>query len=146
LTPRYAAGLALWTCQPAATDPLSRDHLKVGLAGDRVVSAASGRKKINEKFAGEMNFECESECDNDETGYWRSWGWTVHICPAWFKLTSPDARTEDILFIAIAEELGMDYGPKIGTPAHASLSDKQAYDSASAYVGYARDVTKKLFP
>ena len=53
---------------------------------------------------------------------------------------------KEILFIAISEELGMDYGPRIGTPAYANLSEKKAYDSASAYVGYARDVTKKFFP
>ena len=101
-------------------------------------------KKINEQFAGGINFECESKCDA-ATGYWRKLDWTVHLCPAWFALSSPDARTEEILSIAIAEELGMDYGPGIGTPAYAKLSEKQAYDSASAYVGYARDVTKKFF-
>ena len=102
-------------------------------------------KKINDQFAGGMNFECADKCDG-ETGYWRTWGWTVHLCPAWFKLASPDARTDDILLIAIAEELGMDYGPAVGTQAYVSLGEKKAYESASAYVGYARDVTRKFFP
>jgi len=102
-------------------------------------------KKINEKFAGGVNFECESKCDSG-TAYWRTWGWTVHLCPAWFKLPNPDARTDDILLTAISEELGMDYGPAVGSPAYANLSQKKAYDSATAYVGYARDVTKTFFP
>jgi hypothetical protein len=101
-------------------------------------------KKINDQFSGGMNFECEDKCDG-ETGYWRSWGWTVHLCPAWFKLPTAEERTDDILLIAISEEQGMDYGPAVGTPAYATLSEKKAYDSASAYVGYARAVTKKFF-
>ncbi len=103
-------------------------------------------KKINDQFADGMNFQCENKCDKDETGYWRTWGWTVHLCPAWFKLSSVDARTDDILLIAISEEQAMDYGPAVGTPAYASLSEKKAYDSATAYVGYARAVTQKFFP
>ena len=37
------------------------------------------------------------------------------------------------------------YGPRGRHPAYAALSEKKAYDSASAYVGYARAVTKKFF-
>ena len=103
-------------------------------------------KKINEDFGGGMNFECEDKCDSGTTGYWRKWGWTVHLCPAWFKIANTDARTDDILLIAVSEELGMDYGPAVGSPAYTNLSEKKAYDSATAYVGYARDVTKKFFP
>jgi len=102
-------------------------------------------KNINDKFAEGMNFQCEKKCDKGGTGYWRTWGWTVHLCPAWFKLPSADAQTDEIIFIAIAEELGIDYGPRVGTPAYTNLSEKKAYDSASAYVGYARAVTKKFF-
>ena len=102
-------------------------------------------KKISEQFAGGVNFECEDKCDSG-TAYWRTWGWTVHLCPAWFKIPNPDARTDHILLTAISEELSMDYGPAVGSPAYANLSEKKAYDSATAYVGYARDVTKKFFP
>lgn len=103
-------------------------------------------KKINSEFAGGMNFQCEDKCDKDAVGYWRKLGWTVHLCPGWFKLSSPDAQTDYILLIAIAEELGIDFGPAVDTQAYAKLSEKQAYESARAYVGYARDVTHNFFP
>jgi hypothetical protein len=103
-------------------------------------------KEINHQFAGGMNFQYEDKCDKDETGYWRKWGWTVHLCPAWFKLSSADARTDDILLTAISEEQGIDFGPAVGTSAYTNLSEKKAYGSATAYVGYARAVTQKFFP
>jgi Domain of unknown function (DUF4157)/Lysine-specific metallo-endopeptidase len=122
----------------AQTHFKTQDRVKLQQVIDRF-------RKINDQFAGGMNFECENKCDNDWTGYRRRGGWTVHLCPAWFKLPSADARTDNILLIAIAEELGMDYGPPVGTSDYANLSEKKAYDSASAYVGYARDVTKNFF-
>jgi len=101
-------------------------------------------KKIKEKFGDNLNFECEDKCGS-EVGYRRTWGWTIHLCPAWFKLPGSDARSDQILLIAIAEEIGMDFGPTVGTPEYAKLSEKKAYDSATAYVGYARDVTTDYF-
>ncbi len=122
----------------AQTHFKTQDRVKLQQVIDRF-------KKIGDQFAGGINFECENKCDGG-TGYWRKWGWTVHLCPAWFKLPNADMRSDDILLIAIAEELGMDYGPTVGSPAYVKLSEKKAYDSATAYVGYARDVTKTFFP
>jgi hypothetical protein len=102
-------------------------------------------KKINEKFADAIKFECEDKCDKGDTSYWRTWGSTVHLCPGWFTL-STDAGTDDILLTTIAEELSMDFGPNVGSAAYTNLSEKKAYNSATAYVGYARAVTKRFFP
>lgn len=123
----------------AQTHFKTQDRVKLQQVIDRF-------KKINEQFAGGMNFECEDKCDEDDTTYWRKAGWTVHVCPGWFQLSSADARTDNILKTAIAEELGIDFGPAVGTPAYANLNEKNAYDSANAYAGYARAVTKKFFP
>jgi len=101
-------------------------------------------KKINEQFAGKMNFECEKKCDG-EAGYYRSHGWTVHICPPWFNL-SPDSRTDEILYIAVAEELGINYGPRAGSADYAKQSEDNAYKTAGSYVGYARAVTTRFWP
>jgi hypothetical protein len=103
-------------------------------------------KKINEKFAEGMKFECEDKCDKGDTTYWRKAGWTVHVCPGWFQLSTADVRTDNILQTAIAEELGIDFGPAVGTPEYAKLNEKDAYESANAYVGYSRAVTKRFFP
>ena len=123
----------------AQTHFKTQDRVKLQQVIDRF-------KEINHQFAGGMNFQCEDKCDKDETGYWRKWGWTVHLCPAWFKLSSADARTDDILLTAISEEQGIDFGPAVGTSAYTNLSEKKAYGSATAYVGYARAVTQKFFP
>ncbi len=103
-------------------------------------------KKITDKFGEGLNFECEDDCGANETSYRRGWGWTVHICPGWFKLTPDDARSDDILHTAVSEELGLDYGPSVGSAAYVNQSAKQAYKGASSYVGYARAVTRKFFP
>jgi hypothetical protein len=123
----------------AQTHFKTQDRVKLQQVIDRF-------KKINEDFGGGMNFECEDKCDQGDTSYWRKAGWTVHLCPGWFKMSSVDARTDDILLTAISEELGIDFGPAAGTQAYANLTEKKAYDSATPYVGYARAVTKKFFP
>jgi hypothetical protein len=129
--------------QPHATGPYVLAHFKTQ---DRVKlqQVIDRFKKINEKFADAIKFECEDKCGKGDTSYWRTWGSTVHLCPGWFTL-SADARTDDILLTTISEELSMDFGPAVGSAAYANLSEKKAYDSATAYVGYARAVTKRFF-
>ncbi len=123
---------------PAQTDAHFKTHDRVKLK--RFIERL---EKINELFKSKINFECEQKCKTPAaTGYWRHWGWTVHICPAWFNLPE-DQREDDILLVAVAEELGIGYGPRPGTPAYASLTEDKAYESAMTYMGYAREVTDK---
>jgi hypothetical protein len=125
--------------QQAQTHFKTKDRVKLQQVIDRF-------KEINDKFADGVKFECEDKCDQGQTSYRHKWGWTVHLCPAWFKLPSDDARTDDILLTAIRRELGIDAGPVINSQAYTNLSEKKAYDSANAYVGYARAVTTRFFP
>jgi hypothetical protein len=95
-------------------------------------------KTLEEKLSGRINFECEDSCDSGITGYYyRIFGTTAHICPAYFSITSDDNREDEILLIVAMEELGLRANLRPGTSAYTIQSENEAYDNALAYIGYA---------
>jgi hypothetical protein len=104
-------------------------------------------RKIDEKFQGGVNFECESSCGAGVIGYRRRWGWTVHLCPIYFAFADGELRTNATLSLAAAEELGMSLpaGIEVAAPNARQTAD-QAYDDVRAYMSYARAVTTRWWP
>ncbi|MCK4787487.1 MAG: DUF4157 domain-containing protein [Desulfobacteraceae bacterium] len=104
-------------------------------------------RTLNEELSSRISFECEDSCDSGVTGYYyRVFGTTVHICPAYFNITSDDDREDEILLLVVMEELGMRANVLPGTAAYTNQSENQAYDNAAAYIGYAREITNVWWP
>jgi hypothetical protein len=103
-------------------------------------------QKLDEAFKGNVNFECESDCDAGEFGYWRAWGWTVHVCLPYFGLRPDETRIDEILLLAVMERLGLHLTARHTSSAYASQTEDQAYDNPDAYVAYAREITQIWFP
>jgi hypothetical protein len=103
-------------------------------------------KDLGDKLKNSVNFECESKCGANDTGYRRTWGWTVHLCPAFFKLSPAEHREDSLLVLVMMERLSMNDGPVPGTPDYAKQTVDKAYDNPETFVAYARDITKKFFP
>jgi hypothetical protein len=102
-------------------------------------------KELKTNFRDGLNLECESSCDSGTLGYWRHWGWTVHVCPPYFAIATEAGRVDQILLLAIMERLGKHDGPMPGTAAFAAQTADAAYNNPEAYAGYIRTVSDHFF-
>jgi hypothetical protein len=124
----------------------ARTHFKTDDPG-RLARVIDHFKALKTELSGRINFECEDRCGAGVTGYYyRVFGTTAHVCPAYFSITSEDDREDELLLIVAVEELGMGNPVRPGQAVYATQSENQAYDNPGAYIGYARAVTNKWWP
>lgn len=124
----------------------ARIHFKTDNPG-RLARVVDRFKALKTELSGRINFECEDRCDAGVTGYYyRVFGTTAHICPAYFSMTSDDDRENELLLIVAMEELGLRNLVRPGAAAYATQSENQAYENPGAYIGYARAVTNRWWP
>jgi hypothetical protein len=128
---------------PGYSTALAVRHFKTGTQSE-LTRVVNRYMELDRAVSGSINFECESSCDPGVPGYYRTGGWTVHLCPAYFTLASDDDRVDTLLLITTMEELGLPHSLNRTRPAYANQSKDDAYDNPDAYVNYARDVTNAV--
>jgi Domain of unknown function (DUF4157)/Lysine-specific metallo-endopeptidase len=111
----YAARLVT-NALNAISDPgypttLAVQHFKTGTQSE-LTRVVNRYMELDRAVSGSINFECESSCDAGVPGYYRRGGWTVHVCPAYFSISSEDDRVDTLLLVTTMEELGLPHSLK----------------------------------
>ena len=96
--------------------------------------------KLYQRFKKPLAFECEKKCSGSKAGWHRSWGWTLHLCPDFFKKYHGSDRADVMLLLLLDYKLGLRPTAKPGTVAYKKQKKAAAMKNAAAYVAFARDV------
>jgi ferredoxin len=106
-----------------------RDHIREIMQHFNTIYAA-----MNES----IDFECESDCDDNVAAYVYNVWTDLHLCPIWHSL-GPNAQANIIIHELAHDAANRDDEAYIWEPAYNTLSAEDAIDNADSYSNFAEE-------
>jgi hypothetical protein len=85
-----------------------------------------------------IDFECETQCDDNVAAYVYSIWTDLHLCPIWFRLGSK-SQANTIIHELAHDAAGRDDEAYVWQPKYGTLPAEDAIDNADSYSNFAED-------
>jgi len=95
-------------------------------------------RQIGAALNSKIDFECETECDDNVHAYVYTIWTDVHLCPLWFK-AGPRSQANTIVHELAHDAAGRDDEAYIWQPKYRTLSVDDAMDNADSYSHFAEE-------
>jgi hypothetical protein len=95
-------------------------------------------RTINAALNAEIDFECETECDDNTVAYVYTVWTDVHLCPQWFSSGSA-AQANAVVHELAHDAAGRDDEAYAWEPKYNTLSVDDAIDNADSYSHFAQE-------